>query len=67
MDSTKVRIKPMLETKKELSEDDMEKFGKKDPEAYPFRTHVMYMYMLVRTPIITCVYYHTLILYISAI
>ena len=35
MESTKSRIKPLLETKKEMSEDDMEKFGKKDPEAYP--------------------------------
>ena len=49
MDSTKARIKPMLETKKELSEDDMEKFGKKDPEAYPFRTHVMYIHIYART------------------
>ena len=45
MDSTKARIKPMLETKKELSEDDMEKFGKKDPEAYPFRTRHVYSYI----------------------
>ncbi len=30
------KIKPLLEARKELSEDDMEKFGKKDPEAYPF-------------------------------
>ena len=29
------RVKPLLETKKELSDEDMEKYGKKDPEAYP--------------------------------
>ena len=34
-DSTKSRIKPLLEAKKEMTEDDIEKFGKKDPDAYP--------------------------------
>ena len=29
------RVKPLLEAKKELSEDEMEKYGKKDLEAYP--------------------------------
>lgn len=29
------RVKPLLESKKELSEEDMEKYGKKDLEAYP--------------------------------
>lgn len=33
------RVKPLLETKKKLSEEDMEKYGKKDPEAYP---HMFY-------------------------
>lgn len=36
VDSTKSRIKPLLDAKKEMSEEDMDKFGKKDPEAYPF-------------------------------
>ena len=36
IESTKSRIKPLLETKGEMSEDDMEKFGRKDPDAYPF-------------------------------
>lgn len=54
MESSKSRIKPLLETKKEMSEDDMEKFGKKDLEAYPFIMtvytpytciHCMYMYV----------------------
>ena len=36
VESSKSRIKPLLEIKKEMSEDDMEKFGKKDAEAYPF-------------------------------
>lgn len=35
IDSTKSRIKPLLETKGEMSDDDMEKFGRKDPDAYP--------------------------------
>ena len=35
IESMESRIKPMLETKKELSEDEMEKYGKKDPESYP--------------------------------
>ena len=29
------RVKPLLESKKELSEEDMEKYGTKDLEAYP--------------------------------
>lgn len=41
VDSTKSRIKPLLESQKEMSEEDMEKFGKKDPEAYPL---VVYEY-----------------------
>ena len=30
------RAKPLLEKKEELGEEEMEKFGKKDAEAYPF-------------------------------
>lgn len=30
------RVKPLLESKKELSEENMEKYGKKDLEAYPY-------------------------------
>ena len=29
------KVKPLLETKKELTDDEMEKYSKKDPEAYP--------------------------------
>ena len=36
IDTTKSRIKTLLEPKREMTEDDMEKFGKKDPDAYPF-------------------------------
>ena len=36
LDSTSSRIKPLLESKKEMTDEDMEKFGKKDPDAYPF-------------------------------
>lgn len=39
------RVKPLLETKKELSEEDMVKYGKKDPEAYPH----MFYHLTVRT------------------
>ena len=41
IDSTKSRIKPLLEAKKEMTEDDMEKFGKKDPDAYPIHCCVL--------------------------
>ena len=37
IDSTKSRIKPLLEAKKEMTDNDMEKFGKKDPDAYPLK------------------------------
>ena len=35
-DDMEGRVKPLLVKKEPLSEADMEKFGKKDPEAYPF-------------------------------
>ena len=35
-DDMEERVKPLLVKKEPLSEADMEKFGKKDPEAYPF-------------------------------
>ena len=41
------RVKPLLETKKELSDEDMEKYGKKDPEAYP----PVFYHLTIRTVI----------------
>lgn len=41
------RVKPLLESKKELSEEDMEKYGKKDLEAYP-HDFLSYNVQLVR-------------------
>ena len=35
-DDIEARVKPLLVKKEPLSEADMEKFGKKDSEAYPF-------------------------------
>ena len=41
------RVKPLLETKMELSEEDMVKYGKKDPEAYP----LVFYHLTIRTGI----------------
>ena len=59
IDSMKSRIKPLLETKKEMTEDDMEKFGKKDPDAYPFCMLLLlcvYMYKFTNTIFLNNVY-----------
>ena len=42
------RVKPLLETKKELSDEDMEKYGKKDPEAYPH----MFCHLTISTVVV---------------
>ena len=34
--ATNSRGKHLLESRREMSDDDMEKFGKKDADAYPF-------------------------------
>lgn len=36
VESTKSRVKRLLQYKREMSNDDMEKYGKKDADAYPF-------------------------------
>ena len=46
------RVKPLLETKKELSDEDMEKYGKKDPEAYP---HMFYHLTISTVVVAYCV------------
>jgi hypothetical protein len=40
-DDMEERVKPLLVKKEPLSEADMEKFGKKDPEAYPFYNQML--------------------------
>ena len=35
VESMETKVKPLLEKKQFLSESQMQKFGKKDPEAYP--------------------------------